>query len=277
VAFLQRFAKVTIFAISTLWALSAAAAACSVRGSNAPGGNPERQSEAEYDLARDIFFKGQPRSALDHCRKAIDLDGENSNALYFASTIYLSFCSGRLELNDPDCRLSDAELYVRRALHVNESFREAKNTLGQILILEGKYTDAVAVLEPLTKDPAFESSFLAWGNLGWAQVLSGRLDQGIESLKSSVTERRFCVGHYRLGIAYEKKGDLAAAEQSLTNAVTVEDAACKNLQDAWQERARVRVQLGKVADARADFEKCREIAADSRAGKACIEALARIQ
>ena len=274
---MQRFAKVTIFVISTLWALSAAAAACSVRGSNAPGANPERQSEAEYDLARDIFFKGQPRSALDHCRKAIDLDGENSNALYFASTIYLSFCSGRLELNDPDCRLSDAELYVRRALHVNESFREAKNTLGQILILEGKYTDAVAVLEPLTKDPAFESSFLAWGNLGWARVLSGRVDQGIESLKSSITERRFCVGHYRLGIAYEKKGDLAAAEQSLTNAVTVEDAACKNLQDAWQERARVRVQLGKVADARADFEKCREIAADSRAGKACIEALARIQ
>jgi Tfp pilus assembly protein PilF len=85
------------------------------------------------------------------------------------------------------------------------------------------------------------------------------------------------VGHYRLGIAYEKKGDLAAAEQSLTNAVTVEAPDCKNLQDAWQERARVRVQLGKIADARADFEKCREIAADSRAGKACIEALARIQ
>jgi Tfp pilus assembly protein PilF len=228
-------------------------------------------------LARDFFYRGQPRSALDHCRKAIELDRENANALYFASTIHLYFCSGRLELSDPDCRLADAEAYVRRALQVNEGFREAKNTLGQILILEKKYADAIAVLEPLTKDPAFESSFLAWGNLGWAQVLAGQVDAGIESLKRATTERRFCVGHYRLGVAYGRKGDLAAAEQALTDAVSVDAPECKDLQDAWEERGRVRVQRSKIADARADFEKCRDIAADSRAGKACIEALARIQ
>jgi type IV pilus assembly protein PilF len=274
VAFLQRLAQVSTLAISTLWA---AIGACSAKGANAPGANVERQSEAEYDLARDAFYKNQPRQALDHVRKAIELDAENANALYFASTIHLYFCSGRLELGDPDCHLSDAESFVRRALQVRENFREARNTLGQILILEKKYSEAIAVLEPLTKDPAFESSFLAWGNLGWAQVLAGRVDQGIESLKSSITEPRFCVGHYRLGIAYEKKGDLAAAEQALTNAVSVDAPECKNLQDAWEERARVRVQLGKVADARSDFERCRDISSDSRAGKACIEALGRIQ
>jgi type IV pilus assembly protein PilF len=274
VAFLQRFAEISTFALFTLWA---AAAACSARGANAPGANPERQSEAEYDLANDFFYRNQPRMALDHCRKAIELDGQNAKALYLAATIHLSFCSGRLGLNDPDCRLGDAEAYLRRALKVADNFREAKNTLGQILILEKKYVEAIAILEPLTKDPAFESSFLAWGNLGWAQVLAGRVDQGIESLKSSITEPRFCVGHYRLGIAYEKKGDLAAAEQSLTNAVSVEATECKNLQDAWQERARVRVRLGKTSDARGDFEKCRDIASDSSAGKACVEALAKIQ
>jgi type IV pilus assembly protein PilF len=274
VAFLQRFAKVSTFALSTLWA---AMAACSVRGSGAPGANPERQADAEYDLAREYFYKGEPRKALDHCRKAIEFDGSNAHALYFASTIHLYFCSGPLELSDPDCRLSDAEAYARRALQVDDRFREAKNTLGQILILEKKYAEAVAVLEPLTKDPSFESSFLAWGNLGWAQVLGGRVDQGIESRRSAITEPRFCVGHYRLGIAYEKRGDLPAAEQSLTNAVSVAAPECKNLQDAWQERARVRMKLGKIADARADFEKCRDISTDSRAGKACIEELARIQ
>jgi len=271
---LQRFAKVSTFAISTLWA---AVAACSVRGSATPGVNPERQADAEYDLAREYFYKEDPRKALDHCRKAIDLDPSNSRALYFASTIHLYFCSGRLELSDPDCRLKDAEAYARRALQVDEHFREAQNTLGQILILEKQYPEAIAVLEPLTRDPSFESSFLAWGNLGWAQVLAGRLDQGIESLKSSVTEPRFCVGHYRLGIAYEKRGDLAAAEEALTNAVSVAAPECKNLQDAWQERAFVRMKLGRTADARADFEKCRDISAESRAGKACVEELARIQ
>lgn len=255
----------------------AAVSACSGRGPNAPGVNPEAQSDAEYDLARDYFYKGQPRPALDHCRKAVELNDENAKALYFASTIQLFFCSGKLELTDPDCRLADAEKYVREAIKVKPDFREAKNTLGQILILEKRYPEAITVLEPLTRDPAFESSYLAWGNYGWAQVLAGQVDQGIESLKNAVTEPRFCVGDYRLGIAYEKKGDLAAAEQSLTNALNVDAPECKNLQDAWQERAAVRMKLGKLADARADYQKCRDISADSLAGKSCVEALARIQ
>jgi type IV pilus assembly protein PilF len=274
VAFLLRVAKVSIVAFSTLWA---AVGACSARVANAPQASTERQSDAEYDLARDYFFRGQARVALDHCRKAIEMNDDNASALYFASTIHLYFCSGRLELADPDCHLDDAEGYARRALRANRSFREARNTLGQILILEKKYTESIAVLEPLTRDPAFESSYLAWGNLGWAQVLAGRVDQGIASLKNSITEQRFCVGHYRLGIAYETKGDLAAAEQSLSNALSVEAPECKNLQAAWEERARVREKLGNLAEARADFEKCRDIADDSRAGKACVEALARIQ
>lgn len=274
-AFLRRFDLPKYFCAVLFSCV--AAAACGGRGANAPGASPERQSEAEYDVARDLFYKGQPRLALDHCRKAIELDDQDAKALYFASTIHLFFCSGKLELTDPDCRLADAEKYVREALKVDANFREARNTLGQILILEKRYPEAITALEPLTKDPAFESSYLAWGNYGWAQVLAGHVDEGIESLKNAVTEPRFCVGHYRLGIAYEKKGDLAAAEQSLNNALSVDVPECKNLQDAWGERAQVRMKLGKLADARADLEKCRDIAADSLTGKSCAQELARIQ
>ena len=231
----------------------APASACSGKGQLAGRVDPERQSEAEYDVARDYFFKGQPRLALDHCRKAIELDDQNAKALYFASTIHLFFCSGKLELRDPDCRLTDAEKYVRRALKVNRHFREAKNTLGQILILEKRYPEAIAVLEPLTKDPAFESSYLAWGNLGWAQVLAGQIDEGIESLKNSITEPRFCVGHYRLGVAYEKKGDLAAAEQS-------------SHQRALRRRARVQGRCRTPGQARAG-SGCSSGKARRRAGR----------
>ena len=271
-ALLQRFAVGSVFALASI---PVAVAACSGKGANVP--NPERQSEAEYDLARDYFYKGQPRAALDHCRRAVELDDQNAKALYFASAIHLSFCSGKLGMSDPDCHVGEAEKYVRSALKVAENFREAKNALGQILILENRYPEAIEVLLPLTKDPAFESSYLAWGNLGWAQVLAGKVDEGIESLKNAITEPRFCVGHYRLGVAYEKKGDFAAAEQSLTNAVTVDAPECQNLQDAWEERGRVRMHLGKLADARQDFEKCREIAADSVTGRSCVGELAKLQ
>jgi Tfp pilus assembly protein PilF len=263
--------------LGLLAALGSSAGGCEDKGPVAPNVTPERRSEAEYDVARDYFFKTQPRLALDHIHKAVQLNPDNANALHFASEIHLFFCSGKLELLDPDCRLGDAEDYVRRALKSEPNFREAKNTLGQVLILEKKYAEAIAVLAPLTKDPSFESSYLAWGNLGWAQVLSGQVDQGIESLKNSITEPRFCVGHYRLGVAYQQKGDLAAAEQSFTNAVTVDDAKCSSLQDAWAARAAVRARLGKTGDARADYEKCRDLAADTVAGKGCVQALAGLQ
>jgi len=37
------------------------------------------------------------------------------------------------------------------------------------------------------------------------------------------------------------------------------------------------VKLGKVADARGDFEKCRDLSNETTAGRACVAALARIQ
>jgi hypothetical protein len=37
------------------------------------------------------------------------------------------------------------------------------------------------------------------------------------------------------------------------------------------------MKLGKLADARADFEKCREISIETTAGKACQDALAKTQ
>src|SRR5256885_1432104 len=83
----------------------------------------------------------------------------------------------------PDCRLADAESYARKALKADDTFRDARNLLGQILILEKKYDEAIAMLEPLTKDPAYTANYLAWGNLGWAQVLGGQVDAGIASLR----------------------------------------------------------------------------------------------
>lgn len=273
-----------MFPRSLLAAALALALGASAVGVLACGGNhgaaqgpgaksPERQAEAEYDVARDAFEKGQPRIALDHVLKAVEIDDDNPRILYFASVLYLFFCSTETGMKSPDCRVADAEKFARLALKADDSFRDARNGLGQILILEGKYKEAIEVLQPLTKDPAYTETHLAWGNLGWAQVLSGALDDGIVSLNNAVTQPRFCVGHYRLGVAHEKKGELAEAESSFTNALAVDRPECKNLQDAWEGRGRVRLKLGKAADARADFQKCREISEATVTGKSCAERL----
>jgi Tfp pilus assembly protein PilF len=237
--------------------------------------NPERQSDAEYDLARESFQKGDTRVAVDHIQKAIAFNEDNDKAHYLHAVILLSFCTGPREFEGPDCKLADIEKAARQALKVNPDFRDAKNLLGQVLINEKKYKEAIGVLEPLTKDPAYIHPYFAWGNLGWAQVLDGQVDAGISSLRNAVAEPRFCVGHYRLGIALEKKSDLAMAEQSFSTAMSA-DPQCAELQDAWESRARVRVKLGKPAEAREDYEHCVKISKDTSTGKVCVRELAKM-
>lgn len=236
--------------------------------------SPERQSDAEYDLARDLFSKGQPRAALDHAMKAVTLNEENDKAQYFVAVIHLAFCSTDAGFSAPDCRLTEVEKYARAALKANPDFRDAKNMLGQVLVNEKRCKEAMQVLEPLTKDPAYVHPFYAWGNLGDAQLCEGQTDAAISSLKNAIAaEPRFCVGHYRLGTGYEKKKDFTNAEASLTQAVTA-DPQCDNLQDAWFARCRVRFGMGKNDDARKDCERCREISNKTNTGKACEQLLA---
>lgn len=251
--------------------------ACAGHAGPANAASPERQSDAEYDVARDLFQKGNPRAALDHALKAVEQNEDNDKAQYFVGVIHLSFCSTNLGLAAPDCRLSEVEKYARAALKANPQFRDATNMLGQVLIDEGKAKEAVQVLEPLTRDPAYIHPYFAWGNLGWAQVQDGQIDAGIASLKNAVaSEPRFCVGQYRLGAAYEKKGELSLADQSFTSAVTTADPNCENLQDAWHARGNVRLKLRRVREARQDFERCREISSETATGKSCVQKLATL-
>jgi Tfp pilus assembly protein PilF len=259
-------------------ALVALAAACAIAcgGNKATGGvhSPERQSDAEYDLAVDTYHKGEYRQALDHAIKAVELNDENAKANKFASELYVLFCDKGEDLTGPDCHIDQAERYARGAVKADPKFNDAKNTLGGVLLIEKKYKDAVELYQELVKDPTYEAMYLAWGNLGWAQVELGQLDDGIRSLKNSVTEPRFCVGYYRLGVAYERKGSFAEADANYSQALGNE--ACQKLQDGYAARARVRMALKKAPDARADLEKCSEIARETKTGKACSKMLATL-
>jgi len=265
-------------ATATACVVVALGAGCaSSRGQGGPasmgGRSIERQSDAEYDLARDLFQKGNPRAALDHARKAVELNEDNDKAQYFVAVIHLSFCTSERGYQSPDCQLGDVEKYVRASLRANPDFRDAKNMLGAVLVSQKRCREAIAVLEPLTKDAAYVYPFFAWGNLGDAQLCAGQVDAAIASLKNAVAEPRFCVGHYRLGLAYERRGNLEAAEESFTRAVSA-DPSCEALQDAWGGRCRVRV-ARKAADAewQSDCEKCRSLSVETPSGQACASLL----
>lgn len=237
--------------------------------------DPERESVAEYDIAKDLFLsRRQPREALSHVLKAIELDDENADAEHLAALIYLYFCAASTD----ECRLGEAESHARRAVDLKSDFREARNTLGVVLVHEKKYDEAIAALVPLANDILYSTPETAWGNLGWAYLLKGDADKAVEALQRSIAlQPEFCVGAYRLGLALEKKGDDKAAREAFSRAVETDRSECKQMQDAFRERGRVAMRLGDRDAARTDLERCRSLAADSEAGKECTAMLATIE
>jgi type IV pilus assembly protein PilF len=228
----------------------------------------ERRSESEYDVARDLFLSRRDvRGALAHAQKATELNEENAEAQHLVALVYLYFCAA----GTADCRLREAERAARKALAVQNDFREAKNTLGVILIQEKRVDEAISVLRPLADDILYQTPWDAWGNLGLAYLEKGNANEAIEALRRSVAaEPRFCVGNYRLGLAYEKKGDLTAARDALTRAVETNRTECQSLQEAFEVRGRVLATLKDCGQARADWERCKQLSVDSEAGTRCV-------
>lgn len=236
--------------------------------------SPEQQSVAEYDIANDWWQRrGNPRKALDHALQSAALDESNADAQHLVALIYLDFC----RVGTEDCRMDEAERYCRRAVRARDDFREAQNTLGVVLVHQKKYKEAIQVLLRLSQDLLYETPENAWGNLGWAYLENGDLELAIDALRrSTAVQPAFCVGSYRLGLAYEKKNDAHAAANAFSRALEVDFESCQSLQVAYAGRARAYMKLGKPSDARSDAERCVRLDQTSKAGRECKALLARI-
>jgi type IV pilus assembly protein PilF len=251
-----------------------AVAGCTPVRSAVAGG--EQRSLAEYDLARDSFQNQRFREALEHVEKALKLNEDNAEAAYLGAVILFQFCA--LDELSSDCRFKEAEKYAKKALEAAPDHRDAKNALGVILIHEKRYDDAIAILKPLAGDILYGSPEKSWGNLGWAYLEKGNTDEAIDALRRAVASQPlFCVGNYRLGLAYEKKSELGLARDALSKAIDTERPECKRLQDAWSARARVLVKQGLKNEARADLEKCRELSSSTPIGQRCAAQLQTYQ
>ncbi len=235
---------------------------------------PDGQSLSEYDVARDLWLnRHRPREALKHGLEAVDIDDSNHEASHLVALIYLDFCAR----SSVDCHLDRAEKFVRIAIDAKPDFREAKNTLGVILVHRKKYDEAITVLKSLAGDILYQTPENAWGNLGWAYLESGRVPQAIDALSRSVAAQpEFCVGNYRLGLAYERKKDFRAAREALTRALETEVPLCRGLQDAYAARARISFRLGDRDAGRRDLDVCLKLGRSSSAGKECRSMLQKL-
>jgi len=233
------------------------------------GQDPEKFSRAEYDVARDEWKNHRLRSAMDHAQRASRADEGHAEAHNFVAILYMAICQ-----EEGDCRWPEAEAYARKSIASDATYLDAKKTLATILLQQKKWDDAIKVLDPLAKDILYKTPELAWYDLGAAYLGKGQPDQAIEALSRAIALKPgFCWVHWRLGLAYELKSDFGKAEDELVKATDLDVVQCRNNQEAYVARARVRARQHKCDLAKQDWELCVKIAPATPSGKECTQAI----
>jgi len=214
-----------------------------------------------------LYQAGDQPGALRSLYDAVELDPD-----HFDSELLM----GNIFLLREDFRR--AQEHFERATELRPDSHDAKNSLAVLCVHQRRYDEAIRLLRSLTEDPLTQEVHLAWGNLGWAYLEKGDLDQAISALRHAVQEQPlFCVGHYRLGDAYYRKELWADAEESLAKAVATEAPGCVQLQDAHRLLGLARVRLEKREEAAEAFRACQTIDAESEDGIECATYLRGLQ
>jgi tetratricopeptide (TPR) repeat protein len=239
------------------------------------GVSPEEadRSMKQYELAIGLHGEGNTPGALQALYRAIEIDPNNAKAHQMLASIFLITRDDNPQHHD-----AEAEKHFKEVLRIQESEQalpeetlvsDANNGLGVLYIHQGRYREAIERLELAAADLFNRQAYMAWGNLGWAYNELGEYEKAVEVLSRAVKQSpRFCVGYFRLGRAYVALSRYEDAERAFTSALEADDR-CEEFQDAWHRRGETRMNLGLRDDARADFERCVEVAPHSEAGEAC--------
>lgn len=231
-------------------------------------GTPDgERSYREFQLAASLRDEGQTAGAIEHLRKALELDPENAEAHLLLGFIQME----RRTYQNAEPHLATAIKLLEKQ-SAGSTLAEARNIYGLCLIELGRYDDAVVVLRESASDELNAAPHLAWGNLGLAQFHLAEYQETVTSTMEAVRiQPRFCVGYYTMARAFWHLQQLKDAERALVGALEA-DASCSNsveLQGAWRLRGEVRARLGHRRDAVADLERCVELDPYSNDGRMC--------
>lgn len=235
---------------------------------SAAGTPNEERSFREFQLAASLRDEGQVAGAIEHLRKALELDASNAEAHLLLGFIQME----RRDYPQAEEHLSTGIKLLEKQQRGGATLAEARNIYGLCLMELNRYEDAMVVFRESATDELNTAPHLAWGNLGLAQLRQGEYQEAVKSTMEAVRiQPRFCVGYYTMGQALWHMQHYADAERALVSAIEA-DPSCSDdprLQGAWRLRGEVRARLGHRQDAIADLERCVELAPYSNDGRMC--------
>jgi protein O-mannosyl-transferase len=128
---------------------------------------------AESNLGRELLLKGQMDEAVQHIRRAIEIQPDLPEAHCNLGTAWLQ--QGRLD---------EAIVELRKAVEINPRFAEAHNTLGVALAQQGEIGEAISHLQKAVGiSPDFAQ---AHSNLGAVLLKARRMEEAIDHFQKTL-------------------------------------------------------------------------------------------
>jgi tetratricopeptide (TPR) repeat protein len=175
--------------------------------------NVPAKARAAYKRAMEAVNKGQADGAISNLQQAISFYPQYVRALNDLGVVYL-------KLN----RLDEAAATFRRAIEVNKRYFHPRLNLGLVLGKQGKYREALEILEPLYNENhgmlemrlAYATALESAGELADAE----KLWRSVVDSKSPPPAAR-ADAHFGLGLIYNRQSKYSEAVAELEKAITL--------------------------------------------------------
>ena len=148
------------------------------------------------EVANGALAEGDPTGALQSLLKA-EQEDDRLPELYHSKA--LAFYAKH--------DLESAVESAQKAVEIKPNYADANNTLGKLLLDQGRFKDAAGPLQVAGKDPLYRESYKAWTNLGISEYRQGHFAQSQIFLDRAIQDSPTlsCIAHYYRGHINLKK------------------------------------------------------------------------
>ena len=173
------------------------------------------------EVANGCLLEADPTGAIQNLTEAQKIDRN-------LPELHHSFALAYFAKHD----LKTAIDYAKKAVELRPDYAAANNTLGKLLMDDGRLSEAVAPLERAANDPLSREAYKAWTNLGIIQYKLGAFEPSSKMMDRAVQESPSlaCVAYYYRGHIKLRNNQVKGAIEDYDRATR---RLCANFGDAY--------------------------------------------
>lgn len=217
--------------------------------------NDQEKAKLLLDVAGANLTENDPTSALIALNEVRELDDSIPEEHYLFALAYYQKKETKLAIAS-----------ARRAIKLKPDFSSAKNTLGKLLLDEGKFDEAEKYLTEASKDLVSRDAYLAKTNLGVLHYKKMNLPLANQWFTAAIDEGKTsaCMASYYRGLIRLEKKEFEKARQDLLNGSR---GGCSQLTEGHLAYAQSLIRLKKYDQARAKLLEIKQLFPNSDASQ----------